>query len=189
MFDRLQRLRIPLLALADALLINLSFFIAYWMRYDLQVPRVVAPENWESYAVFQPVAWVLTLLLLVVFALGGVYQQKRGRPWLDEVYAVFSGTAIGIVILDSMAKRVKFNLVKKRIMSQRVEKGPHLLIDCLTGFLNRCLFGRRKSVEFEPVQQPLHRRTVDDDGEKYNSGGQEEDLFAKRFGNAAVLGQ
>jgi exopolysaccharide biosynthesis polyprenyl glycosylphosphotransferase len=108
MLDRLQRLRIPLLGLADALLINLSFFIAYWMRYDLQVPKVVAPENWEPYSVFQPVVWVLTLLLLVVFVLGGVYQHKRGRSWLDEVYAVFSGTAIGIVIMMAVTYVVRF---------------------------------------------------------------------------------
>jgi exopolysaccharide biosynthesis polyprenyl glycosylphosphotransferase len=94
--------------LADALLINLSFFIAYWMRYDLQVPKVVAPENWEPYSVFQPVVWVLTLLLLVVFVLGGVYQQKRGRSWLDEVYAVFSGTAIGIVIMMAVTYVIRF---------------------------------------------------------------------------------
>jgi len=108
MFDKLRRLRVPLQALADVLLIHLSFFIAYWMRYDLQVPRVVAPENWEPYSVFQPVAWVLTLLLLVVFALGGVYQQRRGRSWLDEVYAVFSGTAIGIVIMMAVTYVIRF---------------------------------------------------------------------------------
>jgi exopolysaccharide biosynthesis polyprenyl glycosylphosphotransferase len=108
MYDRLRRLRLPLLGLADAVLINLSFFIAYWMRYDLQVPKVVAPENWEPYSVFQPVAGVLTLLLLVVFALGGVYQQKRGRSWLDEAYTLFSGTAIGIVIMMAVTYAIRF---------------------------------------------------------------------------------
>ena len=56
MLEKLRQLRIPLQGLADVLLINLSFFIAYWMRYDLQVPRVVAPENWVPYTTFQPVA-------------------------------------------------------------------------------------------------------------------------------------
>ena len=108
MFERLQRLRIPLQGLADALMINLSFFIAYWMRYDLQWPQVVAPENRVPYTVFQPVAWVLTLLLLVMFALGGVYQQKQGRSWLDEVHAVFSGTAVGIVIMMAVTYVIRF---------------------------------------------------------------------------------
>jgi exopolysaccharide biosynthesis polyprenyl glycosylphosphotransferase len=100
--ERLRRLRAPLQALLDALLINLSFLIAYWMRYDLQWPRVVLPENKESYTVFLPVALALTLLLPTLFALGGVYQQKRGRSWLDEVYAVSSGTAMGVVIIIAL---------------------------------------------------------------------------------------
>ncbi len=106
--ERLRRLQVPLLVLADVLLINLSFFIAYWMRYDLQVPKVVAPENWQPYVVFQPVAGLLTLLLLSIFALGGVYQQKRGRSWLDETYAVFSGIAIGIVIMMAVTYVIRF---------------------------------------------------------------------------------
>ncbi len=108
MFERLRRLRVPLQGLADALLINLSFLIAYWMRYDLQWPRLVAPENWVPYRVFQPVAWMLTGLLLIVFALEGVYQQRRGRSWPDEVYAVFSATATGIVIVMAMTYLIQF---------------------------------------------------------------------------------
>lgn len=105
--ERLKRLRVPLQGLADALLINLSFYIAYWMRYDLHWPKVVAPENRVPYTVFLPVALVLTLLLLVVFTVEGVYQQRRGRSWLDEIYAVFSGTATGIVLMMAMTFAVQ----------------------------------------------------------------------------------
>jgi exopolysaccharide biosynthesis polyprenyl glycosylphosphotransferase len=108
MLEKLRRLRTPLQGLADVLLINLSFFIAYWMRYDLQVPRVVAPENWVPYTTFQPVAWVLTALLLMVFVLGGVYHQRRGRPWLDEAYAVLNGTAIAIVVMMAATYIIRF---------------------------------------------------------------------------------
>ena len=108
MFELLRRLRVPLQGLADALLINLSFPVAYWMRYDLQWPKVVAPENRVPYTVFVPVALVLTLMLLALFALEGVYHQRRGRSWLDEVYAVFSGTAIGIVIMMAVTYAIQF---------------------------------------------------------------------------------
>jgi exopolysaccharide biosynthesis polyprenyl glycosylphosphotransferase len=97
-----------LLGLTDALLINLSFVIAYWLRYDLQVPKLVAPENWVPYSVFHPVAGVLTLLLLTVFTLGRVYQLKRGRSWLDEVYAVLNGTATAIVIAMAATYVIRF---------------------------------------------------------------------------------
>lgn len=108
MFDKLQRLRVPLQGLADALLINLSFFIAYLLRYDLQWPKMVVPENWVPYAVFKPVALVLTLMLLIMFVLEGVYRQKQGRSWLDEVNAVFSGTATGIVIMMAVTYTIQF---------------------------------------------------------------------------------
>lgn len=108
MFEKLQRLRIPIQGLADALLINLSFFIAYRMRYDLQWPKMVAPENWVPYAVFVPVALVLTLVLLTMFALEGVYHQRPGRSWLDEVYAVFSGAATGIVLMMAVTYVIRF---------------------------------------------------------------------------------
>ena len=108
MFELLRRLRVPLQGLADALLINLSFLVAYWMRYDLQWPKVVAPENRVPYTVFGPVALVLTLMLLALFVLEGVYHQRRGRSWLDEVYAVFSGTAIGIVIMMAVTYAIQF---------------------------------------------------------------------------------
>ncbi len=108
MFELLRRLRVPLQGLADALLINLSFLVAYWMRYDLQWPKVVAPENRVPYTVFVPVALVLTLMLLVMFVLEGVYRQRRGRSWLDEVYAVFSGTATGIVIMMAVTYVIQF---------------------------------------------------------------------------------
>jgi exopolysaccharide biosynthesis polyprenyl glycosylphosphotransferase len=107
MLERLGRLRI-LQVLTDALLINLSFFIAYWMRYDLQVPKVVAPENWVPYTVFWPVALVLTLVLLVALVVEGVYHQRQRRSWLDEVYAVFSGTATGIMIVMAVTYVIRF---------------------------------------------------------------------------------
>ena len=97
MLEWLKRPRGPLLALADALLINLSFLIAHWMRYDLEWPQIVAPEHQTPFAVFVPVALVLTGLSLFTFAIEGVYNQRRGRSWFDEAYAVFSGTATATV--------------------------------------------------------------------------------------------
>ncbi len=50
---------------ADALLINVAFIIAYWLRYDLQLFRSVDPANNVPYKVY----WPLVLLLLVVLLL------------------------------------------------------------------------------------------------------------------------
>lgn len=83
----------------DAVLINVAFALAYWIRYDLQWFRSVDPAFNTSYRAYIPFAALLTLLLLLSFLLGGVYAPRRGGGWLDEMYAILNGTASGIVIL------------------------------------------------------------------------------------------
>ena len=49
----------------DALLINVAFLIAYWVRYDLQWLRSVDPANNVPYTAYLPMVFLLTLILLV----------------------------------------------------------------------------------------------------------------------------
>ena len=49
----------------DALLINVAFLIAYWVRYDLQLFRSVDPANNVPYTAYLPMVFLLTLILLL----------------------------------------------------------------------------------------------------------------------------
>ncbi|NOZ27370.1 MAG: undecaprenyl-phosphate glucose phosphotransferase [Chloroflexi bacterium] len=88
-----------LLIVSDAVLINVAFAIAYWIRYDLQWFRAVDPAYNTSYQAYLPFVVVLTFLLLIAFRLEGVYSLRRGATWLDEVYAIVNGTTTGIIIM------------------------------------------------------------------------------------------
>ncbi len=88
-----------LLVISDAILINVAFAIAYWIRYDLQWFRAVDPAFHTSYRAYVPFILVLTILLLIAFRLEGVYTLRRGTSWLDEVYAIANGTTTGIIIM------------------------------------------------------------------------------------------
>jgi len=83
-------------------LINLSFAAAYWVRYDLQWFRTVDPANYAPFRMYVPFALVLTVLLMISYKLGGVYNQPRGASWFDEVYALVGGTTTGIVIVTAI---------------------------------------------------------------------------------------
>jgi exopolysaccharide biosynthesis polyprenyl glycosylphosphotransferase len=83
-------------------LINLAFAAAYWVRYDLQWFRSVDPANYAPFRMYIPFALVLTVLLMLAYKLGGVYDQPRGAAWLDEVYALVGGTTTGIVIVTAI---------------------------------------------------------------------------------------
>lgn len=99
MFERYRRLGSLATALMDIVLINLAFAAAYWVRYDLQWFRAVDPVYDAPFRVYVPFALVLTVLLMITYKLGGVYDQPRGASWLDEVYALVGGTTTGIVII------------------------------------------------------------------------------------------
>ncbi|GAB4557110.1 MAG: sugar transferase [Anaerolineae bacterium] len=88
-----------LLVISDAILINVAFAIAYWIRYDLQWFRAVDPAYYTEFSSYLPFVVVLTVLLLIAFRLEGVYSLRRGATWLDEVYAIVNGTTSGIIIM------------------------------------------------------------------------------------------
>jgi exopolysaccharide biosynthesis polyprenyl glycosylphosphotransferase len=98
-FERYRRYLSIAVAIADVLLINLAFMIAYWMRYDLQLFAGVDEANFVPYRAFIPVSIALTALLLGIYKATGVYDQPRGASWFDEVYRLFSGTATAIIVM------------------------------------------------------------------------------------------
>ena len=99
MFERYRRYFSYAVAVLDVLLINLAFAIAYWMRYDRQWFAAVDEANFVPYSAFIPISLALTVLLLGIYKLNGVYNQPRGASWFDEVYSLMTGTATAIILM------------------------------------------------------------------------------------------
>jgi exopolysaccharide biosynthesis polyprenyl glycosylphosphotransferase len=99
MFERYRRRVSLIMALTDVVLVDLAFAAAYWVRYDLQWFRAVDPAYDAPFRAYIPFALVLTVLLMISYKLGGVYDQPRSASWLDEVYALVGGTTTGILII------------------------------------------------------------------------------------------
>lgn len=99
MRERRERLVKLSLMLGDALLINVAFALAWWLRYRQQFLATVDPANDAPYVVYLPFSLGTTLLLLLIYKIDGVYDRRRGRPWLDEVYRLVNGTTTAVVLL------------------------------------------------------------------------------------------
>ncbi len=99
MFERYRRMLSLAVAATDVLLINLAFAVAYWIRYDLQWFASVDEAYFVPYGSFIPISLSLTVLLLGIYKLSGVYNQHRGASWFDEVYRLLTGTATGIILM------------------------------------------------------------------------------------------
>ncbi|MEM7032551.1 MAG: sugar transferase [Chloroflexota bacterium] len=85
--------------LADAILINIAFTLAYYVRYELQWIRAVEPINFQPYIAFVPFMLLLTVLLHLAFRKERIYKNRRVISWFDEFYNIFNGTTSGILIM------------------------------------------------------------------------------------------
>jgi len=83
----------------DALLINVAFIIAYWLRYDLQLFGSVDPANNVPYKVYWPLVGSLLVVLLLINRREGAYDVRRGSSLFDEFYGVINATTTSIMLL------------------------------------------------------------------------------------------
>jgi len=81
--------------LIDILLIELSFFIAYWMRYELRWFRDVS--YYHPVAGYIPFSLFFALLTMIAFQIDRVYDQWSMRSWLEQAYRIINATAKSVV--------------------------------------------------------------------------------------------
>lgn len=92
-------LSVVVTVLADVLLINVAFGLAYYTRYELRILREIAAENYLPLSAYPLQELSVTLILLIVFALEGLYDRRRPNSWFEDVYTIAKGTFIGIATM------------------------------------------------------------------------------------------
>ncbi len=79
-----------------------AFWIAYVLRYHLEIGGEIAPADWQPFNTFlRPVA-VSVVLVIVVFTMRGMYRLQRNAGVLDTVPMVVGGfttVMAGVVLL------------------------------------------------------------------------------------------
>lgn len=99
MSPKSARWAIPVKVLADALLINVAFFLAYLMRYEWQWFRPVDEAFRVPFQVYLPNSLALTGMLLCTFWIEGEYRLKRKRSWLNDIYIISRGAITSVAAL------------------------------------------------------------------------------------------
>lgn len=97
----LRKLRWTIVArvCVDAVLINISFFLAYVIRYQLQWFRPVDEAFFVPYAVYFPASLALTLILLLMYWAEGAYNANHHHSWFNQAYIIFRGTVTSVAAL------------------------------------------------------------------------------------------
>jgi exopolysaccharide biosynthesis polyprenyl glycosylphosphotransferase len=92
-------LRLPLRIGLDLALIITGFWLAYLVRYEFEFPEAVGPEDYRHFAAFFPAQALLVGMLLLVFAVRGVYRLPRWTSFLDEAFLIISSSLLGFSAL------------------------------------------------------------------------------------------
>ncbi len=88
-----------LLVITDLLLINGAFASGYFLRYQVQLFRVIDPVNYVPYESYLGLQLAYTIVLLFTLNLDRAWTLHRGASWLDEVYTIVNGTTTGMAIV------------------------------------------------------------------------------------------
>jgi exopolysaccharide biosynthesis polyprenyl glycosylphosphotransferase len=127
-----------LLMASDSILILVAFALAYWVRYQLQWFVAVDPVFQTRFATYTPFAIALVAVLFASFHFSGVYRQRRGRGWLEEVYAIMGATTIGIVALITISL-----LFRPLLYSRLIFLYTAILITILLGLSRILIYAAR----------------------------------------------
>ena len=91
-----------LLVGVDALLILLAFATAYYVRYELQLGRLVDPANRVGILAYVPFAALLVVVCLLSLRFSAVYPYHPGRSIIEETYTIGTASTLAVVILSGI---------------------------------------------------------------------------------------
>lgn len=83
--------------LFDALLINLSFVLAYYIRFKIFL--FITPASLPIFEKYLNTLVFVTLLWLAVFKLAGLYEEKKFTALIDEIAALLWGVTLSSLVL------------------------------------------------------------------------------------------
>jgi len=92
----------------DAGLAWVAFWLAYLLRYQLEWPRPMLPQNQEPFATFQGHAALFAGLTAAVFLIRGLYRLSRRTGLLDEATKVTGGLTTAMAAVTLWAFLLRF---------------------------------------------------------------------------------
>ena len=84
------------LALTDAAMASLAFFLAYWMRRFIPLPDQA--QNIGGFLDYASIVLAHVASTLVVFAFSRLYRLTRMPSRVDEFYSIFASTTVGTLM-------------------------------------------------------------------------------------------
>ena len=88
-----------LLAVTDAILVILAFYVAWYLRYQRQWYHAVDPASYTGFSFYFKIGIIASLFTVLVFYLQGVYTMPRGSSFFAEFSRLLTSSAIVTIVL------------------------------------------------------------------------------------------
>ncbi|MPZ13711.1 MAG: exopolysaccharide biosynthesis polyprenyl glycosylphosphotransferase [Chloroflexi bacterium] len=103
-----RRARLFALLGMDLLTTNAAFFLAYYLRYVVELGGDVPGESFVEFAVYAPVHALFLGLCLLGYQLRGSYTLPRGSSLAREVWFVFGSTATSAMVVFAAVSIIRY---------------------------------------------------------------------------------
>lgn len=87
------------MVVVDLVLLNVAFILAYGIRYEMQIGGTVEAADYLPIDSLLPIRASLTLIILLILAVEGMYRLRRGTPWIDQFALIARGTLLGVTVV------------------------------------------------------------------------------------------
>ena len=113
-FEKATRVFVLWLALADALMAGLAFWVAYFIRLNIPIPD---PAQMGPFFEYLPMLFIHIFSLLGVFFFARLYKLARASR-IDEFYSIMTATTIGTLMGVALASLTLRNFTVGRDYSR-----------------------------------------------------------------------
>jgi exopolysaccharide biosynthesis polyprenyl glycosylphosphotransferase len=132
-----------LLAFSDVLSVNLAFYVAWYLRYELMLGGDVESFDLVPYDVYLPLGLVLSGLVVAIFFLGRLYRSQQAAFWFNDFFAIFGRCGIAVMALFAFATMFRYpassrlTFVYAWLLAALFAAVGRLVVQGLTGLLHR----------------------------------------------------
>lgn len=140
-----------LLPTGDVVLVTVAFLISYTLRYEVQFLQPVDEANAAPFSPYVPYTLIFAGLMLVFNHSAGLYRERRGRTWWEEVFAIGNGATNAAVFVMALSF-----LLQPLVFSRLLIIQAALLVVIVLGIWRLALRGvrgylRRRGIGVERV--------------------------------------
>jgi exopolysaccharide biosynthesis polyprenyl glycosylphosphotransferase len=92
----------------DTVTIALAFYTSWAIRYVAEIGPEIEETNFVPFSVFAPLLAGLIPISLLTFAMSGLYRQRRGTEWFDDIPSVTRATALATMSVFALVALLRY---------------------------------------------------------------------------------